>query len=347
MAAVGAVVALALLLAGGSRDEGTLSAGPALTLAATPLLASFAFAVLLGRLLEPAIRAGLRASGKAPVTLRLALLALHRSPSRAAGVAGFLAVSVGLATFALSYRATLDSSSSERAAYAVPLDYTLNEGAALVAPRDAASLADYRALAPGVAAWPVLRQVADAAGSRGSPLTPTVLGVPADVLPQLHGWRSDFAEQSPAELARLLRPRSPVALAGLTIPRSATQLTLPVRRTGSAVQLVLVVRTADGDAAQLRPPVPREGRRSGAASARAGRAARRARDRDPAAAPQQRAALGGARRRRGPQRGEGIHGRARPRPARGRDTGRPRRPRAAHRLGGHGGVNVSRSAAAG
>ena len=36
MAAVGAVVALALLLAGGSRDEGTLSAGPALTLAATP-----------------------------------------------------------------------------------------------------------------------------------------------------------------------------------------------------------------------------------------------------------------------------------------------------------------------
>ena len=140
--------------------QGTLSAGPALTLAATPLLASFAFAVLLGRLLEPAIRAGLRASGKAPVTLRLALLALHRSPSRAAGVAGFLAVSVGLATFALSYRATLDSSSSERAAYAVPLDYTLNEGAALVAPRDAASLADYRALAPGVAAWPVLRQVA-------------------------------------------------------------------------------------------------------------------------------------------------------------------------------------------
>ena len=103
----------------------------------------------------------------------------------------------------------------------MPLDYTLNEGAALVAPRDAASLADYRALAPGVAAWPVLRQVADAAGSRGSPLTPTVLGVPADALPQLHGWRSDFSEQSPAELARLLRPRAPVALAGADNPAHA------------------------------------------------------------------------------------------------------------------------------
>ena len=66
MAAVGAVVALALLLAGGSRDEGTLSAGPALTLAATPLLASFAFAVLLGRLLEPAIRVGAAGFGQGP-----------------------------------------------------------------------------------------------------------------------------------------------------------------------------------------------------------------------------------------------------------------------------------------
>src|SRR4029077_5152071 len=188
------------------------AAGPAVTLAFTPLLASFAFAVLLGRLLEPAIRVGLRASRKAPVTLRLALLALHRSPSRAAGVAGFLAVSVGLATFAISYRATLDRSSSERAAFAVPLDYTLNEGAALVAPRDAASLAAYRGLAPGVSAWPVLRQVADAAGSRGAPLTPPVLGVPADAVPRLHGWRSDFSDRSPAELARLLRPRAPVAL---------------------------------------------------------------------------------------------------------------------------------------
>ena len=190
-----------------------------MTLAATPLLASFAFAVLLGRLLEPAIRAGLRASRRAPVTLRLALLALHRSPSRAAGVAGFLAVSVGLATFALSYRATLDSSSAERAAYAVPLDYTPQRGRGAASRRaTAASLAGYRALAPGVTAWPILRQVADAAGARGAPLTPTVLGVPADALPRLHGWRGDFSSQSPAQLARLLRPAHAIALAGAADP---------------------------------------------------------------------------------------------------------------------------------
>ena len=258
MAAVGAVVALGLLLVGGSGG-GALSAGPAVTLAATPLLASFAFAVLLGRLLEPAIRAGLRASRNAPVTLRLALLALHRSPTRAAGVAGFLAVSVGLATFALSYRATLDSSSAERAAYAVPLDYTLTTGAALVAPRDAATPAGYRALAPGVASWPVLRQVADAAGSRGSPLTPTVIGVPAGALTRLHGWRGDFSSQSPGELARLLAPTRSVALAGVVIPRSATRLILPARMTGSTAQMVLSVQTRTGDAAQLTPPLPAKG----------------------------------------------------------------------------------------
>ena len=259
MAAVGAVVALALLLTGGSGDGGSLRAGPAVTLAATPLLASFAFAVLLGRLLEPAIRAGLRRSQKAPVTLRLALLALHRTPTRAAGVAGFLAVSVGLATFALSYRATLDRSSAERAAYSVPLDFTLNEGAALVGPRDVASLARYRAIAPGLRTWPVLRQVAEAAGTRGVPLTPTVLGVPWNALRLLHGWRSDFSRQQPAELGRLLRPRASIALAGAQIPGTATRLELPVRVTGSAVQLVFVVQMRDGGAVQLRPPLATAG----------------------------------------------------------------------------------------
>ncbi len=259
MLAVGAIVALGLLLLGGSGDGGALGAGPAVTLAATPLLASFAFAVLLGRVLEPAIRLGLRASRNAPVTLRLALLALHRSPARAAGVAGFLAVSVGLATFALSYRATLDRSSSERAAYSVPLDYTLTTGAALVAPRDVASTAGYRALAPGVAAWPVLRQVADAAGTRGVPLTPTVIGVPADALQSLHGWRGDFSSRSPRDLARLLRPSGSVALAGVAIPASATRLEVPVRLTGSAAQMVLSVQTRGGDAAQLSFPLPAKG----------------------------------------------------------------------------------------
>jgi hypothetical protein len=254
MAAIGAVVALVLLLARGSGDSASLGSGPAVALAATPLLASFAFCVLVGRLLEPGIRVALRGARSGPTTLLLALLTLQRSPGRTAGIVGFLAVSAGLAMFALSYRSTLAASSSERAAYQVPLDYSLTVGPSLVQPRDVATLAGYRALAPGVGAFPILRQAAEVPGRGSRPATPTVLGVPADALPLLHGWRGDFSARTPAELARLLRPSGSVALAGANIPATARTLTLPVRLDGAAVQPVLVVLTPSGDADQLLGP---------------------------------------------------------------------------------------------
>jgi hypothetical protein len=254
MAALGAVVALVLLLVSGQGAAGSLGAGPAVSLAFVPLLASFSFCVVLGRLLEPALRVAVRAARNAPSSLHLGLLALHRSPSRTIGIAGFLAAATGLAVFALSYRETLAASAAERAAYAVPLDYTLGVGSALVAPRDAAPLARYRSLAPGVSAWPVLRQVAEVAGANGTPITPNVIGVPSDALRLLHGWRSDFSSESPAELGRLLRPHGPVGLVGATIPSAATSLELRASVVGAVVQPVLVVLTRDGGADQLLPP---------------------------------------------------------------------------------------------
>ncbi len=255
MAALGAIVALVLLLVSSQGSAGTLGNGPAVALAATPLLASFAFCVLVGRLLGPVIRVALRAARDGPSSLFLALLTLHRSPGRTVGIVGFLAVSTGLAAFALSYRATLAASSAERAAYAVPLDYTLGIGPALVEPRDLATLARYRSLAAGVGAWPVLRQVAEVAGTHGTPDTPTVLGVPSGAFRLIHGWRSDFSADSPATLGRLLRPSRPVGLAGARIPRTATRLELPAHVAGAAVQPALVVQTASGGADQLVLPL--------------------------------------------------------------------------------------------
>jgi hypothetical protein len=255
MAAVGAAVALALLLIRGEGQSGSLGSGPAIALAVTPLLASFAFCVLLSRLLAPGIRMAFRAARSGPSTLLLALLTLQRSPGRTAGIVGFLAVSTGLAVFALSYRSTLAASSNERAAYQVPLDYSLTVGPSLLAPRDVASLDRYRSLAPGVGAWPVLRQTAEVAGAGTRPATPEVVGVPSGAFPLLHGWRSDFSAQSPAALGRLLQPTAPVALTGAAIPATARTLSLPARLTGAAVQLVLVVQTASGGADELRPPL--------------------------------------------------------------------------------------------
>ena len=260
MAAVGAVVALALLLIRGEGAPGSFGSGAAVALAATPLLAGFAFCVLLGRVLEPALRFAVRGARSGPSTLLIALLTLHRSPGRTAGLAGFLAVSAGLAMFALSYRSTLAVSSSEQAAFQVPLDYALQAGPSLDAPQDVAALARYRALAPGVGAWPVLRQSAEVAGTSSHPATPTVLGVPSGAFPLLHGWRSDFSARSPETLGRLLTPRTPVALAGARIPPKARRLELPVVLHGPTLQPVLVVQTPGGGADELRPQLATGGR---------------------------------------------------------------------------------------
>jgi hypothetical protein len=255
MAALGALLALALLLLRGQSSSGPLDRGSAVALAATPLLASFAFCVLLARVLEPLTRVALRTAREGPRGLFLALFTLQRSPARTAGIVGFLAVATALASFALSYRATLNASTAARAAYAVPLDYTLQTGPALVAPRDVASLREYRALAPGVGAWPILRRVAEVPGTGATPATPTVLGIPASAFPLLHGWRSDFSAVSPSTLGRLLAPNTAVALRGAPIPRDATALDLPARAQGAAVQPVFVVLAPDGSADQLLPPL--------------------------------------------------------------------------------------------
>ena len=271
MAAVGAVVALALLLVRGEGAPGSFGSGAAVALAATPLLAGFAFCVLLGRVLEPALRVAVRGARSGPSTLLIALLTLHRSPGRTAGIAGFLAVSTGLAVFALSYRSTLDRSSSGagRVLGAARLRARHRAVARRAAGRrDAGAVPG---LAPGVGAWPVLRQIAEVAGTARTGDARRCSACPSGAFPLLHGWRSDFSSRSPAALGRLLTPpdrsRSPAAR-------------IPARRRGSscraldgaAVQPVLVVLTPGGGAdaaaaaARRRRPellgvaVPRRGR---------------------------------------------------------------------------------------
>ena len=80
--------------------------------------------------------------------------------------------------FALSYCTTLAQSSSERAAYRSARLHA-NAGAPSWQPRDVATVARYRALAQGVDAFPILRQIAEAPGPRHDSSTPAVLGVPS------------------------------------------------------------------------------------------------------------------------------------------------------------------------
>ena len=124
------------------------------------------------------MRAAERLTRRAALAPRLAMLALARAPARTAATASFLIVALGLALLSTAYCVTLERGAGDEAAFAVPLDFTLSEGTRLVTPLEAGTLARFDAIAPGVRAYPVVRQTADVPGAGTSALNPTVLGLP-------------------------------------------------------------------------------------------------------------------------------------------------------------------------
>jgi hypothetical protein len=245
VAALGAVAAVALAVARGRLNADNLSSrnGGALLLL-LPGLICFAAAVAAGRLLAPLMRLAERVARKGPTTPRLALLALARAPARTTVTVAFLVVSLGLALFTASYRATLDRGARDESAFSVPLDFVLSESPSLVRPLEVASLRRYAQLGRGVRAYPVVRQSADVAGAGTNVLAPTVLGLPADAVSHIH-WRSDFSRLPQATIARRLAADGRTRLRGVPIPADARLLAMTVATRGdAAVSLVLVAEDA-------------------------------------------------------------------------------------------------------
>ena len=249
VAALGALAVILISLARGTADASTLSAenGTGTLLLLMPGLVAFVAAVACARLLVPVLRFVGRAGSRAAVPLRIAALSLARHPGRAATAVTFLVVSFGLAVFALTYRSTLSQGLEDQAAYAVPLEFTLREDlspSGLVAPLEAAPLARYQGLG-GEATLPVIRQ-SGSISSLGGQERATVLGVPTDKLDLIDGWRADFADVSLDELARRLRPASPVELRGVQIPSQAERLVAPVSVEGGDVAIDAEILTRTG-----------------------------------------------------------------------------------------------------
>ncbi len=243
VAAIGALGAVVLGLSRGGLDSSTISSGGnRVLLLLLPGLICFVAAVAVARLLQPLMRLGERFARRSGALVpRLALLALSRSPARTKATAAFLVVGLGLALFAASWRATLERGARDQAAFQVPLEATLTEGTSLVQPLDLASIDGYNRLAPGVTAFPVVRRLADVAGEGASVASPTLLGLPAAAIRQLH-WRSDFAGVSRDELGRRVGADGPAALRGVTLPTSdgRGELAVQVAVKGDPVQLDLV-----------------------------------------------------------------------------------------------------------
>ena len=247
VAALGVLVAVVLALVRGSADSEAIAQqqGTGVVLLLLPGLVAFVAAVVCVRLLPPGLRLLERLSRRSFVPLRLAAVSLARNPGRSAVSVAFLVVSIGLAAFTGAYRSTLTRNEADEAAYSVPMTATLQEDFTQgVYPLDAAPLSAYPKLGPGARAYPVTRVQGDASG--GGQLGTTILGLPAATIRKLT-WRSDFSSSSPARLASVLRPRTPVRLRGIRLPVRARRLVLPARVAGDGVAVSASIVTPEGD----------------------------------------------------------------------------------------------------
>src|SRR5207244_10972720 len=115
--------------AGGKADASALdqSGGIGVLLLVLPGLVLFVLAVAAARLLAPVVRALEWISRRATPAVRIALLSLARSPGDVLLAVVFFVLSVGIAVFAIAYRATLVQGEREQARYAVPAPFVLQE----------------------------------------------------------------------------------------------------------------------------------------------------------------------------------------------------------------------------
>jgi len=228
VAALGAAATIAVALGRGALDPQSLTFGGTVLFLLLPLLVCFVVAVVLARVLGPAMRGAERVTRHSRISLRLAVLALARAPTRTVASCAFVAVALGLALFAAAYRGTLARGASDQAGFEVPLDFTVAEGSRLVRPLDAAAPGTYARLGDG---YPVLRLSATAPDRGSAVLSPTVLGVPSSALARMF-WRSDFGS----------RPRlaaGGVRLAGIEVPHGSVSLDTGGSNRGLDVRLAV------------------------------------------------------------------------------------------------------------
>jgi FtsX-like permease family len=241
---VAAFGALAVVIVGWAR--GSVSAdqlggggGTSAFLLLVPALIVFAGAVLAARLLLPALRGIGRAGRRGSIALRLAAASLARNPGHAAIAATFLVASLGLALFAVAYRATLMRGQHDEAAYAVPASFVLSEDLRQLVPvLHGAPRSSYPS-----PPTPVLRL----SGNVPTGTSYTFIGVPSQALTSVGGWRSDFSSQSRSALATRIAPHGDAALRTLALS-TGRQFTLPVTaQGGDEVGVEAVFRSPLGD----------------------------------------------------------------------------------------------------
>jgi hypothetical protein len=240
IAAVLAAIAAAFLFGETDAESLAREGGIGVSLVLLPVLVALAGALLVARAFPALLRLGERPAAAAGVSLRLALLSLVRSPGVAAVAVACLTVTVGMAVFALTYRATLAANQRDAAAHAVPLEYVVERD-----PTRGLRTGRTADLAPsyGAGALGVIRRDGDAPTlNRSTELT--VLGLPPDAFERMR-WRRDYADESPEALGRSIAYDGS-SLRGVELPAEGRELVLPRTVRGDPIRISAEVRRPDG-----------------------------------------------------------------------------------------------------
>ena len=194
--AAGLALAVAAALVRGAADteEVLRGGGSGALLIALPVAVVAIVGIVAARALPRLVLLVARALPDRRLTARLALLSIARRPGAGATAVAFLVVSIGLAVFAGTYRATLEQGRRDQAAFALGADLVLREDLSRLVPvREVATPERLQRLGPRVAAAPVLRATGNVAGL--SDVTGVaVLGVEPAAAPNPSRFRSRTAE---------------------------------------------------------------------------------------------------------------------------------------------------------
>jgi hypothetical protein len=210
-----------------------------------PGLVAFVAAVVAVRALPPVLRALERLARRASVAVRLAALAAARDRGRTAATVSFLAISLATGVFALGYRASLVRGQRDQAAFSAVSDLRVTERATTLTGQPNTLPLERYAHLRGATATAVVRSDARMLGAAAG-RDVALLGVPAARLPDLPGWRADFADAPIGTLAARLTPLGGYTFAGDPVPRGARRLSLPVTIHGSSLSLTVIAQLTDG-----------------------------------------------------------------------------------------------------
>ena len=226
----------------GSTTTATLGSGADPLVSLTPALAGIAAAGLTMRVVPMLFSVIKRLLPARCWVARLAVVGASRRRPRTLSTAAFVAASLTMATFALGYRTTMQTGSADQAAFAVPMDVTLREGAALVTPQHVRSVADWSQEVDGVFASNILRRVLSVRRSGTSSDTVEVLGLSPTTLDHLRSWRDDFGPRPRPDSIAVPSP----AQSGIALPRSPIYLTLTSSALPTNIETGMILERSDG-----------------------------------------------------------------------------------------------------